>query len=426
MVVAESPPSPPSPTTAAASRVVLSAQRFSRLRTNRVHNKPFDGQRHPRTRRMLDYKNQQKVQALAVIKRYINSFHERRRRRQQKASAPPRRRVSNHWAKVQSLHTALVQLSLAHYRVKAQLLSEEEFIALDKGGAFWAQADPDMHLKEVWVKRMALRKHPVVVKELNNYNKLFQPPVKREQHRDLFLAFYKVLIDPWDEADALECAHEDWIEDASTGEAAKAAGLVPITIAERPFMDAVFQLADHWTHSVDPREYAKFLRLVFDLITTPSGAEYRLKPLDQITYIDIEQLMSAPTLSEQRAARQAKYEEELTRLRKLFAKPKIPVHMTSKPLLVSRDHFGSPRTGAWGAVAAMLSPLPAPPQEPPAQQPQQPQQRPTTSNNSTSTSSSAQSPWSPTAFRPDRRLPIAMVRNSPAARVLPFTSPSRT
>lgn len=334
------------PPTSAEAQLQAQAPGPSRFRTRRVHGTPLDVdlQINPLTKGIIDERTRERILALGVIKRYMHTFDMARR-------GVPRRAG---WGTVRAVHKVTVQLSVSRYRVKAHQLSEEEFIALGKGAAFWEQADPDLHLREAWEKRMAMRKHVAVVKQLNKYSELFGgADVDKQSYFALMIAFYKLLINPFDAYDARQCCEQDWQNDCAGDSAA-------VRMSRRAFMDAVFQLADQWTVGVSVDEYVKFLRLSLDAITANGGRS--LRPLDEVGHVGYGEMMSRPTEAEMRAARQARHKEDMKRLRKLFAKPTIPVHMTSKPLLVSRDHLyrpgrKSPRLGAWNGVA-VLAPLP--------------------------------------------------------------------
>ena len=79
----------------------------------------------------------------------------------------------------------------------------------------------------------------------------------RERYEEISMRIYKAMIESYDEAEARASAAEDWAQDAH-GE--------PSMRRDR-FMDAFFELADVWTRSMEPTDYADFLRTLFARVT---------------------------------------------------------------------------------------------------------------------------------------------------------------
>ena len=311
----------------------------SRLRMRRVGDKPLDlNGVNPFTMRFFDPETKQRIIAMSIVKRFVYKF------RVTKLNKP------SHWSALRQLHQSNVQLQTMRYKAKAHALSRQEFVALGKGAAFWEQGDHSLHSADMYQKRMALRKHPLVARQLFKWCEIVDDPVPYKQYKELMLAIYKALIEPpFDIDDAIECANEDWAEDSGS--------LIGYgSLSRRKYMDAIFQLADHWTMGVTGEEYAKFLRITLGLISEDG----QLKSLNNIGHGDINALMLIKSEEELRA------EEERRRLaaerayrNMLYKPPKIPVHPRSKPLLVSRRHFVSPLIDVERPVSsARVAPLP--------------------------------------------------------------------
>ena len=80
--------------------------------------------------------------------------------------------------------------------------------------------------------------------------------LQRRDYLTLWRLLYRALVEQWDESEAQACAEEDWRVDVQ-GEAA----------LERPrFHHALFELADLFTPSVDPKEHARFLQRLFHCV----------------------------------------------------------------------------------------------------------------------------------------------------------------
>ena len=73
--------------------------------------------------------------------------------------------------------------------------------------------------------------------------------------------------------DAVKCAKEDWLADCK--------GDVEHGLSREALKDSLFEMADVWSETIDPLEYAGFLQAVFAAIT--GGDPPSLLPLDQIS-----------------------------------------------------------------------------------------------------------------------------------------------
>lgn len=74
----------------------------------------------------------------------------------------------------------------------------------------------------------------------------------------------KAMICEYDEAEATAIAQEDWLADAKGGD----------SIGREELFDALFELTDLWTNSVEAEDYVTFLWGVFGCITK-GGTELR-------------------------------------------------------------------------------------------------------------------------------------------------------
>ena len=149
-----------------------------------------------------------------------------------------------------------------------------------------------------------------VTKELQKYCTLFDPPVSFSQYSELMKRIYKVLIDPYDESDALMCTEEDWVRDKQGEEGGGADRSA--RLGRGAYMDSLFELADHvrahsflflnlaipaarspiarinvsshvsfalrslrttsqWTQGVSAEEYAEFLRFLLRAVSIPAA-----------------------------------------------------------------------------------------------------------------------------------------------------------
>ncbi|KOO27385.1 hypothetical protein Ctob_013451 [Chrysochromulina tobinii] len=165
---------------------------------------------------------------------------------------------------------------------KAAQAQEEAQLLLNVGGivtavenaadlenvAFWQQGDASLATKEKLAERQALRYHPLVLDALQKYWEAAQrslqsggDPSANELHREghalMLRRIYRVMIKDFDPADCERCIAEDWARDAKGKD----------TLTRKSFCDAFFELADTWTNNIDAREYAAFLRTLFDSVS---------------------------------------------------------------------------------------------------------------------------------------------------------------
>lgn len=136
------------------------------------------------------------------------------------------------------------------------------------GLSFWQQGDEAMYTASNLKARSSNRKHPLVTEVLDiwwaaatanaNASKK-KAKVTRSKYVTIFTKIGIALTEEGDEADpegAHSEAEEAWSEDSKGNDA----------MNERLFLDSVFELADVWTVTVDPKEYADWLRQLFSRV----------------------------------------------------------------------------------------------------------------------------------------------------------------
>ena len=116
-----------------------------------------------------------------------------------------------------------------------------------------AQGDLDMYTEANLEKRFKLRRAPEVLEALQMWWSCAQRSIRterreghglvRDEYMRICMKIYRAMIAEFDEAEAAECSEQDWVQDAK-GE--------PELSRER-FMDAMFELADVWTKSIEPQ-----------------------------------------------------------------------------------------------------------------------------------------------------------------------------
>ena len=135
--------------------------------------------------------------------------------------------------------------------------------------AWEKQADSTMHTLEAWEKRFALRRHAQVREVLHNgwwmtalrtlqaQSPEAESPILDKTsytriYKLLFRALARTAKEKYIEAEAQECAEEDWAADSRDG----------VSMPRELFMDALFQIADLYTDEADAYEYAAFLKKI--------------------------------------------------------------------------------------------------------------------------------------------------------------------
>ncbi|KAL1519310.1 hypothetical protein AB1Y20_022837 [Prymnesium parvum] len=146
-----------------------------------------------------------------------------------------------------------------------------------------AQADSTLHAPAAWRARMRLRQHPLVIKQLAEWWKLISANGKKKElskqdYIDLQVVLHKVLREPrhYKPSEAVECANEEWATDSKGSQ----------TMKREQFMDAMFELCDLWTFSVEAEEYASFLGAVLQRVTRENAdGTIGLKAVENVRFL---------------------------------------------------------------------------------------------------------------------------------------------
>ena len=140
---------------------------------------------------------------------------------------------------------------------------------------YWQQSNRELDTQAMWDARLELRHHPTILPWLDRWwacavcslkgGDCAHPAIRRDAYVTMSRLHHKAMIEEWDEADADACAAADWETDA-VGKS---------EIGEERFKDCIFELADLWTTSIHPEEYAAFLqRLMHDVATSSDGTSF--------------------------------------------------------------------------------------------------------------------------------------------------------
>ena len=129
---------------------------------------------------------------------------------------------------------------------------------------FWQQGDLAFYSKDSLKKRYELRHHDDVMEQLQLwwYTALRSMQsgdvadaheLVRERYVEVSIRIYKAMIEDFDLREAEKSAADDWEHDSRGA----------TTLGRERFMDSMFELADVWTHSMEPIEYSFFLKTLF-------------------------------------------------------------------------------------------------------------------------------------------------------------------
>jgi len=125
------------------------------------------------------------------------------------------------------------------------------------------QGDEDLYKEDVLCSRLQLRHNPAVLEPLHEFWATAQRSVqqaatraeasdlKKREYIKIMVLVGKALLKDFFEVEARHEAERDWAEDAKDPQAN--------SISRETFMDAIFQLADHWTPDVSAEGYSSFL-----------------------------------------------------------------------------------------------------------------------------------------------------------------------
>ena len=153
---------------------------------------------------------------------------------------------------------------------------------------YWQQGDMELYTEDNLERRLRLRSDEAVLEVLQDWWSTAQRSMRsenpwnkgtglgREDYVRICVKIYKAMIKEFDEGEALECAQDDWCNDSKGEE----------ELTRERFMDAMFELADVWTKTIDAAEYAEFLRTLFSHVSQRSedGSYYFWKADKDIEY----------------------------------------------------------------------------------------------------------------------------------------------
>ena len=130
----------------------------------------------------------------------------------------------------------------------------------------WKQGDASLNTNDKLIQRAELRHHPDITAELQNWWVVAQQSMRsvhgdeysatsatRDEYVKISRLLCKSMMQDFDSNEAERIAQEDFLHDAQ-GNA---------TISREQFMDALFELADLWTKTIEPQEYVDFLHTLF-------------------------------------------------------------------------------------------------------------------------------------------------------------------
>ena len=85
-------------------------------------------------------------------------------------------RKKKDWSEVRNLHKSTLSLTRARCRLRGRRLAKQDFQEVSDG-EYWQQGDHAMHTRDMWEKRMLLRKHPLVTAVLKRWCGVLRTPV---------------------------------------------------------------------------------------------------------------------------------------------------------------------------------------------------------------------------------------------------------
>eukprot|EP00325_Prymnesiales_sp_UTEX-LB-985_P005232 CAMPEP_0174699598 /NCGR_PEP_ID=MMETSP1094-20130205/4830_1 /TAXON_ID=156173 /ORGANISM="Chrysochromulina brevifilum, Strain UTEX LB 985" /LENGTH=784 /DNA_ID=CAMNT_0015896965 /DNA_START=84 /DNA_END=2440 /DNA_ORIENTATION=+ len=213
--------------------------------------------------------------------------------------APPSasKRTPNQWVKrlgsvvkgQSAFLTTLMRVRMAR-RTKlpgrADSVLEVETEAAMTAIPIWQQGDAQLYTAEALQARASCRQHADVVSVLHVWWQTAQRSLQsggdshastlgEDRYVHMLVKIYKTMIEAYDEAEARECAADDWERDRQGHE----------TINRIHFCDALFELADMWTATCQPDEYVRFLwKLLKHIAVRVDGTAYLWKEDCAITF----------------------------------------------------------------------------------------------------------------------------------------------
>jgi hypothetical protein len=142
---------------------------------------------------------------------------------------------------------------------------------------FHKQGRLSLHTSSIIDKRMALRRHPDIVRVLtcwwNTARNVETTPsvahLQKEQYVQLSCKLYRAMVETWDEADAQAVAEAEWARDVVGTDR---------LMDKELFFDSIWEFADVYTLGVSAEEYVAFLWKLFWRIaegTPPNACVWR-------------------------------------------------------------------------------------------------------------------------------------------------------
>lgn len=183
---------------------------------------------------------------------------------------------------------------------KLKLVSQAAFV-FRKSRAYKKEGDPKFNTSPFLKKRDEVRAMPEIreiVRKFWGIIEMLKEPngtLKRESYIELNMKLQKAMVADWDEDEARQDAFVDWKRDAKAilarrgGSAQKATKLKGINCSMNfdDFYLSMFELADHWTDTVEPDHYKFFFDNVLDAVTlAAAGGELHFKPTEDIELSD--------------------------------------------------------------------------------------------------------------------------------------------
>lgn len=130
-------------------------------------------------------------------------------------------------------------------------VADEETAAATK---YYLQGDASLSTEEAFKERQKLRRHPTVLAKLDKWWLAVKESAKRDGHlpdrmcKKQYFMVYRLLYwgllgdEDYDEADAKQEAEEEWARDSADG----------INMGRTQLLDAIFEVTDVYTDSLDP------------------------------------------------------------------------------------------------------------------------------------------------------------------------------
>jgi hypothetical protein len=158
----------------------------------------------------------------------------------------------------------------------------------------WQQGNLELYEKDALLQRKFNRDADAVIAAIGEWWDLASRNVLSGRaadglvHMDEYLAInnkiYRALVNPFDADDAAESAIEDWERDCPAGQD---------YMDYEHFFASFFELADNYTDTLDPDDYAAFLLMLFESITVEDGrggrtwaSDYQIPPPDPDPDVD--------------------------------------------------------------------------------------------------------------------------------------------